>query len=61
MTEQAHARIGRQDSLEASFGLLRAQIALGLSGASRSDILALLAEELALAAETRKTNGTAKE
>jgi hypothetical protein len=24
MTEQAHARIGRQDSLEASFGLFRA-------------------------------------
>jgi len=45
---------GRRANLEASFGLLRAQIALGLSGASRSDILALLAEELALAAATKK-------
>ena len=42
---------GRRANLEAHFGLLRAQIALGLSGTSRSDILALLAEELALAAE----------
>ena len=42
---------GRRANLEAHFGLLRAQVALGLSGASRSDILALLAEELALAAE----------
>ena len=45
---------GRRANLEAHFGLLRAQIALGLSGSSRSDILALLAEELALAAETKK-------
>ena len=42
---------GRRANLEAHFGLLRAQVALGLSGASRSDILALLPEELALAAE----------
>jgi len=42
---------GRRANLEAHFGLLRAQVALGLSGSSRSDILALLAEELALAAE----------
>jgi UTP--glucose-1-phosphate uridylyltransferase len=46
---------GRRSNLEASFGLLRAQIALGLSGASRTDILALLAEELALAAEVNRT------
>lgn len=45
---------GRRANLEANLGLLRAQIALGLSGSSRSDILALLAEELALAAETKK-------
>ncbi len=45
---------GRRANLEAGFGLLRAQIALGLSGANRSDILALLAEELALAAELKK-------
>jgi len=30
---------------------LRAQIALGLSGTNRGEVLALLAEELALAAE----------
>lgn len=42
---------GRRANLEAHFGLLRAQIALGLSGASRPDVLALLAEELALANE----------
>ena len=52
---------GRRANLEASFGLLRAQIALGLSGASRSDILALLAEELALAAETKKGQEVPKE
>jgi len=42
---------GRRANLEAHFGLLRAQIALGLSGTNRSEVLALLAEELALAAE----------
>ena len=42
---------GRRANLEAHFGLLRAQIALGLSGASRPDVLALLAEELTLANE----------
>ena len=52
---------GRRANLEAHFGLLRAQIALGLSGASRPDVLALLAEELALAAETRKGNEGVKE
>jgi UTP--glucose-1-phosphate uridylyltransferase len=43
---------GRRANLEAHFGMLRAQIALGLSGANRTEVLALLAEELALAAET---------
>jgi UTP--glucose-1-phosphate uridylyltransferase len=47
---------GRRANLEAHFGLLRAQIALGLSGANRGDVLALLAEELALATETKKGN-----
>ena len=42
---------GRRANLEAHFGLLRAQIALGLSGTNRAEVLALLAEELALAAE----------
>ena len=46
---------GRRSNLEASFGLLRAQITLGLHGASRADVLALLAEELALAAEVNRT------
>ena len=46
---------GRRSNLEASFGLLRAQITLGLNGASRADVLALLAEELALAAEVNRT------
>ncbi len=39
---------GRRADLEASFGLLRAQIALGLHGASRDEVLALIAEELAI-------------
>jgi UTP--glucose-1-phosphate uridylyltransferase len=38
---------GRRADLEAPFGLLRAQIALGLGGSSREEVLALLAEELA--------------
>lgn len=42
---------GRRANLEAHFGLLRAQVALGLSGANRTEVLALLAEELAIAAE----------
>ena len=50
---------GRRANLEAHFGLLRAQIALGLSGANRGDVLALLAEELALANERPVSrNGT---
>jgi UTP--glucose-1-phosphate uridylyltransferase len=42
---------GRRANLESHFGLLRAQIALGLSGTNRTEVLALLAEELTLAAE----------
>lgn len=41
---------GRRANLEAHFGLLRAQVALGLAGAHRAEVLSLLAEELALAA-----------
>lgn len=52
---------GRRANLEAHFGLLRAQIALGLSGANRSDVLALLAEELTLAAEAKKGNEGVRE
>jgi len=39
---------GRRADLEAPFGVLRAQIALGLNGSAREEMLALLAEELAL-------------
>jgi UTP--glucose-1-phosphate uridylyltransferase len=39
---------GRRADLEAQFGILRAQIALGLNGSAREEILALLAEELAI-------------
>ena len=39
---------GRRADLEAHFGLLRAQIALALNGSARDDMLALLAEELAI-------------
>lgn len=39
---------GRRANLEAPFGLLRAQIALGLHGSAREEVLALLAEELAV-------------
>lgn len=45
---------GRRADLEASFGLLRAQLALGLRGASRDEVLALVAEELATDAATRR-------
>lgn len=45
---------GRRSDLEASFGLLRAQIALGLHGSARDEVLALLAEELAADAMARK-------
>jgi UTP--glucose-1-phosphate uridylyltransferase len=38
---------GRRADLEANFGVLRAQIALGLNGSARDDLLSLLAEELA--------------
>jgi UTP--glucose-1-phosphate uridylyltransferase len=39
---------GRRSDLEAQFGVLRAQIALGLNGSARTEVLALLAEELAI-------------
>lgn len=39
---------GRRADLEAHFGVLRAQIALALNGSARDDMLALLAEELAI-------------
>jgi UTP--glucose-1-phosphate uridylyltransferase len=39
---------GRRSDLEAHFGVLRAQIALGLNGSTRAEVLALLAEELAI-------------
>lgn len=39
---------GRRADLEAQFGILRAQIALGLNGSAREEILALLADELAI-------------
>lgn len=44
---------GRRADLEAPFGLLRAQIALGLHGSSREEVLALLTEELALDSSRR--------
>lgn len=44
---------GRRADLEAHYGLLRAQIALGLSGSAREEILALIAEELAVDAAGR--------
>jgi UTP--glucose-1-phosphate uridylyltransferase len=44
---------GRRADLEAHFGLLRAQIALALRGSGREELLALLAEELALDASKR--------
>ncbi len=39
---------GRRADLEAQFGMLRAQIALGLNGSARTEVLALLADELAI-------------
>ncbi len=45
---------GRRADLEAPFGLLRAQIALGLGGSSREEVLALLAEELATDSASRR-------
>ncbi|MDO8545623.1 MAG: UTP--glucose-1-phosphate uridylyltransferase [Opitutaceae bacterium] len=44
---------GRRADLEAPFGLLRAQISLGLHGAAREEVLALLTEELALDSSRR--------
>ncbi len=38
---------GRRVDLETQFGVLRAQIALGLNGPARSELLAVLTEELA--------------
>ncbi len=45
---------GRRADLEAPFGLLRAQIALGLNGAAREEVLAVLAEELAADSSARR-------
>lgn len=45
---------GRRADLEAPFGLLRAQIALGLHGSARDEVLAVLAEELASDAAARR-------
>lgn len=45
---------GRRSDLESPFGLLRAQIALGLNGAERDEVLALLASELAADAAARR-------
>jgi len=39
---------GRRADLEAHYGVLRAQVALGLNGSAREEILALLVEELAI-------------
>ncbi|PTY08119.1 UTP--glucose-1-phosphate uridylyltransferase [Opitutaceae bacterium EW11] len=47
---------GRRSDLEAHFGVLRAQIALALNGSAREDMLALLAEELALDATRRSAS-----
>ncbi len=45
---------GRRADLEAPFGLLRAQIALGLNGSARDEVLAVLAEELAADSSARR-------
>lgn len=45
---------GRRADLEAAYGFLRAQLALGLASSGRDEILALLAEELALNASARR-------
>lgn len=45
---------GRRADLEAQFGVFRAQLALGLNGPSRDEVLALVAEELALDAAARR-------
>ena len=39
---------GRRADLESHFGVLRAQLALGLAGPTRSELLAVLTEELAI-------------
>jgi UTP--glucose-1-phosphate uridylyltransferase len=44
---------GRRADLEARFGVLRAQLALGLAGPARAELLAILAEELSLDAARR--------
>jgi len=44
---------GRRADLEAPFGLLRAQLALGMHGSSRDEVLSIVAEELALDAHRR--------
>jgi UTP--glucose-1-phosphate uridylyltransferase len=44
---------GRRADLEARFGVLRAQLALGLAGPARAELLAILAEELSLDATRR--------
>lgn len=45
---------GRRADLEAQFGVFRAQLALGLNGPARDEVLALIAEELALDASARR-------
>lgn len=51
---------GLRADLEAPFGLLRAQLALGLHSTAREEVLAVIAEELLRdAARTRRTNGGA--
>lgn len=45
---------GRRADLEAPFGLLRAQIALGLNGSERDEVLAVLSGELAADAVARR-------
>lgn len=45
---------GRRSDLESPFGFLRAQIALGLHGAARDEVLSVLAEELAADAVARR-------
>ncbi|HRE07580.1 MAG TPA: UTP--glucose-1-phosphate uridylyltransferase [Opitutaceae bacterium] len=45
---------GRRADLEAPFGVFRAQLALGLNGPARDEVLALLTEELAQDATGRR-------
>lgn len=45
---------GRRSNLESQFGVFRAQLALGLNGPARDEVLALLAEELTTDAAARR-------